>query len=102
MKYELFTRRHCPNCPPVKEYCAARFEGEAIDCDTEAGLDFARARGVQSTPTAIFYDSGGQERARYHSISELKAAMEMGMFYTFLDEPEKRETRAALASKSAT
>ena len=75
MRYELFARRHCPNCPPVKEYCKAHFEGEAIDCDTEAGLDFARARGVSSTPTAIFYDDAGAEAGRFHSVREIRAAL---------------------------
>lgn len=74
MKYELFARKHCPNCPPVKEYCETHFEGEAIDCDTEAGLDFARARGVSSTPTVIFYDDAGAEIARAHSVQEIRAA----------------------------
>lgn len=75
MRYELFARRQCPNCPPVKEYCAARFEGEVIDCDTEAGLDFARARGVSATPTAIFYDGDGAEVARAHSVKEIRVAL---------------------------
>ena len=97
MRYELFTRGDCPNCQPAKEYCEARFEGEAIDCGTDAGLDFARARGVASTPTAIFYDSGGRERARFHSVSELKSAMETGLFWTFLDEGD--ESRAIRRAK---
>ena len=75
MRYELFTRRRCPNCPPVREYCAAYFEGEMIDCDTEAGLDFARARGVASTPTAIFYDDEGAEIARAHNVQEIKTSL---------------------------
>ena len=75
MRYELFARGHCPNCPPVKEYCETRFEGEAIDCDTEAGLDFARARGVASTPTVIFYDEAGAETGRFHSVREIKSAL---------------------------
>ena len=75
MKYELFARKHCPSCPPMKEYCKAHFEGEAIDCDTEAGLDFARARGVSSTPTAIFYDDEGAEIARAHSVQEIRVAL---------------------------
>ena len=74
MRYELFARRQCPSCPAVKEYCAAHFGGEVVDCDTAAGLDFARARGVQSTPTAIFYDGGGAEIGRFHSVPEIRAA----------------------------
>ena len=75
MRYELFTRNTCPNCPAVKDYCAAHFEGETIDCDTEAGLELARARGVSSTPTAIFYDDAGAETGRFHSVNEIKAAV---------------------------
>ena len=75
MRYELFTRKKCPGCPPVKDYCAARFEGEVIDCDTKVGLDFARARGVSSTPTAIFYDDAGAEIARAHGVKEIRVAL---------------------------
>lgn len=75
MRYELFARKTCPNCPPVKEYCAAHFEGETVDCDTKAGLDFARERGVSSTPTAIFYVEDGAEAGRFHSVNEIKAAI---------------------------
>ena len=77
MSIEIFTRRGCPACPAVLAYCEKRFgEFAWINCDSADGLELARARGVVSTPPAIFYDSDGNERARYHSVSELKAAME--------------------------
>ncbi len=77
VRYELFTRRTCPNCPPVKEYCEAHFEGGKIfDVDGDEGLKQAQERGVLSTPTVIFYADDGAEIARAHSVSELKTAEE--------------------------
>ena len=79
MRCELFTRRHCPNCPPLKEFCEKNLECETIDCDTDAGLALARDRGVQSTPTAIFYDSAGEETARARTASEAASIMRRGL-----------------------
>ena len=71
---ELFTRKTCPNCPPVKEYVEGHFEGvRVIDVDSAEGFARAQECAVLSTPTAIFYDETCAEIARAHSISEIKA-----------------------------
>ena len=77
MKIEVFTRRGCPNCPAVLAYCEKRFgEIEWVNCDSEGGMELARARGVQSVPTAVFFDSDGAELARCRSVAEIKKAEE--------------------------
>ena len=74
VRYVLFTQKGCPNCPPAKEFCEARFEGETVDCGTEVGLDLARAYGVSSTPTAIFFDESGNEAGRASGFDGIRLA----------------------------
>ena len=72
LTYELFARKTCPNCPPVKEWIAnSGLAGKTIDVDTEAGLAEAAQKGVFAAPTVIFYHDG-TESARAHSVSELE------------------------------
>ena len=76
VSYEVFVRKTCPNCPPVKDFLLiSRLNGKLIDADTEEGLGLAAEKGVLSTPTVIFYDDFGSEIARCHSISEIKEIM---------------------------
>ncbi len=71
--YELFVRKTCPNCPPVKEACTALpLSGELVDVDTDAGRASAEHYGVYSAPTAIFFDEAGNEVGRAHSVRELR------------------------------
>ena len=71
---ELFARKACPNCPPVKEYVEGHFEkARLIDVDSAEGFARAQECAVLSTPTVIFYDETRAEIARAHSISEIKA-----------------------------
>ena len=73
-RLELFTRKTCPNCPPVKEYVEGHFEDVSIiDVDSEEGFNRAQECGVLSTPTVIFYDETCAEIARAHSLGEVKA-----------------------------
>lgn len=73
-RYELFVRKTCPNCPPVKECCAnLPCSGEQIDVDSAEGFARASACGVFSAPTAIFYDAAGTEIARAHSVNEIRS-----------------------------
>ena len=73
---ELFTRKTCPNCPPVKEYVEGHFEGvRLVDVDSAEGFARAQECGVLSTPTVIFYDETRAEIARVHSLGELKEAI---------------------------
>ncbi len=71
--YELFVRKTCPNCPPVKEACTALpLSGEFVDVDTDAGRASAEHYGVYSAPTAIFFDEAGNEVGRAHSVREIR------------------------------
>ena len=72
--YELYVRKTCPNCPPVKECCTnLPVSGEQIDVDQAEGFARASANEVYSTPTAIFYDANGTELARAYSVKEIRA-----------------------------
>lgn len=71
-RYELFVRKTCPNCPPVKECCSRLpFSGEQIDVDTDTGLERAQEFGIFSAPTVIFFDEAGREVSRAHSTREI-------------------------------
>lgn len=75
--YELFTRKTCPNCPPVKEFMkGVSLSGKNIDVDTEDGLLEAAEKGVFASPTVILYDTNGNEKARAHSVEELSVIFE--------------------------
>lgn len=75
--YELFVRKTCPNCPPVKQYMAnVNLEGNMIDVDTPEGLSQAALKGVFAAPTVIVYDENHNEIARGHNVEELTAIFE--------------------------
>ncbi len=75
--YEIYTRKTCPNCPPVKDFMNHIFlKGKAIDVDSEAGLKEAAEKGVFSAPTVIVYDKNGNETARGHNVEELEEIFE--------------------------
>ncbi|MEL3906634.1 MAG: anaerobic ribonucleoside-triphosphate reductase [Treponema sp.] len=70
---EVYTRKTCPNCPPVKEFCSelglpVRF----IDADTDEGFRKASNANVRSCPTVIIYDAAEKEMKRAYSVPELK------------------------------
>lgn len=70
--FEIFTRKTCPNCPPVKEYMAnVALNRVDIDVDTEEGIARAGELGVFAAPTVVFFDANGNEVARAHSVAEL-------------------------------
>ena len=72
--YEIFTRKTCPNCPPVKEFVSnLNMPGRAIDVDTKDGLAEAAKKGIFASPTVIFYNEAGVETARCHNVEELEA-----------------------------
>lgn len=74
IRFELFVRKTCPNCPPVKDYCSnLPIEGSFIDVDSQEGFDRASALGVYSAPTVIFFNENNIEIARSHTLKELKA-----------------------------
>ncbi|HPO02797.1 MAG: hypothetical protein JXP39_00170 [Spirochaetales bacterium] len=73
-RYELYVRKTCPNCPPVKECCTSLpLSGEQIDVDTPEGFARASALGVFSAPTVIFFDQAGHETGRAHSVKEIRS-----------------------------
>ena len=72
--YEMYTRKTCPNCPPVKDFMSKLdMAGRAIDVDTAEGLAEAADKGVFASPTVIFYNAAGVETARCHNVEELEA-----------------------------
>ena len=72
--YEMYTRKTCPNCPPVKEFMSGlEMPGRSIDVDTKEGLAEAAKKGVFASPTVIFYNEAGVETARCHNVEELEA-----------------------------
>ena len=72
--YELYTRKTCPNCPPVKAFMEdLEMAGRNIDVDTKEGLAEAAKKGIFASPTVIFYNAAGIETARCHTVEELEA-----------------------------
>ena len=72
--YEMYTRKTCPNCPPVKAFMSElEMTGRSIDVDTKEGLSEAAKKGVFASPTVIFYNAEGIETARCHNVEELEA-----------------------------
>lgn len=70
--YELFARKTCPNCPPVKEFMShVDLSGSLVDVDSEEGFARASDLGIMAAPTVVFYNNTGKEIARAHNTSEL-------------------------------
>ena len=70
--FEIFTRKTCPNCPPVKEYMAnVALNRIDVDVDTEEGIARASELGIFAAPTVVFFDAEGNEVARAHSVAEI-------------------------------
>lgn len=73
ISFEIYTKKTCPNCPPVKNYVSKlNIEGFFIDVDTDDGLSTAAKKGVFATPTVIFYNEDGIETSRCHTVEELE------------------------------
>ena len=71
--YEIYTRKTCPNCPPVKKFMnGIKLSGKSVDVDSATGLAEAAEKGVFAAPTVIFYDKNGNETARGHNVEELE------------------------------
>ena len=76
VSYEMYVRKTCPNCPPVKAFMAnLDMAGRSIDVDTDEGLSEAGNKGVFAAPTVIFYNNAGVETARCHNVEELEAVL---------------------------
>ena len=77
-RYEIFIRKTCPNCPPVKDCCTnLPLSGRQIDVDSPEGFARASNFGVFSAPTVIFFDSSDKEIARAHTASEIRSLGEL-------------------------
>lgn len=75
--YDLFVRKTCPNCPPVKSYMTGvKLGGNMIDVDTPEGLSEAALKGVFAAPTVIVYDENHKEISRAHNVEELASIFE--------------------------
>lgn len=73
ISFEIYTKKTCPNCPPVKNYVSElNMKGLFIDVDTDEGLSTAAKKGVFATPTVIFYNEDGIETCRCHTVEELE------------------------------
>lgn len=73
ISFEIYTKKTCPNCPPVKNYVSnLNMKGLFIDVDTDEGLSTAAKKGVFATPTVIFYNEDGIETSRCHTVEELE------------------------------
>lgn len=70
--YLLFTRKSCPNCPPVAAAIqASGLSGNSVDVDTGEGLTMASGHAVLATPTVILLDANGRELGRAYTKSQL-------------------------------
>jgi ribonucleoside-triphosphate reductase len=74
VRYELFVRDSCPNCPSMKA-AAAQLEvaGRLIDVDSESGLRRAGELSIYATPTIVFFDAAGAEISRSSSVADIAA-----------------------------
>ncbi len=68
----LFTRKNCPNCPPVRRALAGNVDFEEIDADSQEGMAQASRFEIYSTPTVLVLDENGKIAARLRSVPELK------------------------------
>lgn len=72
----VFTRKKCPNCPPVADFVTrAGLPAVFVDVDGEEGLALARRHGVMATPTVLGLDGEGRESFRAYGLGELKARL---------------------------
>ena len=77
VRFEMFVRATCPNCPPVKEYMAqVTIPGKTFDVDSEAGFNRASELGIMSAPTVVLFNEIGAEVGRANSTADLEAFFE--------------------------
>jgi len=77
VRYEMFVRTTCPNCPPVKEYMSqVTMPGKTFDVDSEAGFSRASELSIMSAPTVVFFNEFGGEAGRANSTADLEVILE--------------------------
>ncbi len=75
VRYELFTRPGCPNCPVMKQAVAdVPVDGREVDVDTEEGLARAAELQIYATPTVVFFNDEDRPIERCTDPAELPAA----------------------------
>lgn len=73
--FELFTRKTCPNCPPVKAFMSEiNLNHTDFDVDTKEGFERACELGIMAAPTVVLFDGNKREIARCHNVDELESA----------------------------
>lgn len=73
--YTFFSRKSCPNCPPVRDYLKnLSIPGNSIDVETPEGMDAAIEHQVLASPTVIFFDVQGHEVFRAHNTETIEKA----------------------------
>ena len=76
VSYLLFTRKSCPNCPPVATAIAASgLRGHSIDVDSGEGMAMASGHAVMATPTVILLAANGRELGRAYTRPQLMALL---------------------------
>lgn len=79
ISYEMFIKKGCKKCTPVKDFMTlSHMNGSEIKVDTDKGFDQASEKGVFTTPTVIFYKDNAEnaakdEFARAHNVQELES-----------------------------
>ena len=77
VRFEMFVRATCPNCPPVKEYMSqVTIPGKTFDVDSEAGFNRASELGIMSAPTVVLFNELGAEVGRANSTADLEVFFE--------------------------
>lgn len=69
----VFTKEHCPNCPPVKNFVVSSgIKAVFVDAEAGEGLELARDHGIMATPTVLGFDSDGRESFRAFDVKGLR------------------------------
>jgi ribonucleoside-triphosphate reductase len=69
----VFTKEHCPNCPPVKNFVVSSgIKAVFVDAEAEEGLALARDHGIMATPTVLGIDAEGRESFRAFDVKSLR------------------------------
>lgn len=72
----VFTRKACPNCPPVADFIRRRgLSAIFVDVDGEDGLALARRHSILATPTVLGLDGEGRESFRAYGLEEVMSLL---------------------------
>lgn len=72
----VFTRKACPNCPPVADFVnRSGLPAVFVDVDGEDGLALARRHSILATPTVLGLDGEGKESFRAYGLEEVRQAL---------------------------